>query len=327
MSTTTREIEDYVAAVHAALSDLPDAEREDLLDDLPQHLADVHADRSGALTDLLGMPEDYAAELRATAGLDVVAVDPWQSLRRRLTGLDERLGSILGYERFVDLLRALAPAWWLVRAYLAVEVCTAATQRSGTDLLVPEIGGNRVAGAVLLALALIGSVWLGRRGLVRNWQRITAVVLGIVLAVYGFALVRQATEPVQTYVDSVGDNTGTDTSSVSNIYPVGPDGSVLKNVRLYDQDGNPITIGSPCSNTGGDTRYFQIANPDDLGDPGIGSGISSADSPSYPLSCSTAPGPFSAVSASPQPASTSPAPSSSAPAPTSAAAPTPTPSR
>jgi hypothetical protein len=38
MNTRAQETADYAAAVRAALADVPDAEREELLDDLEEHL-------------------------------------------------------------------------------------------------------------------------------------------------------------------------------------------------------------------------------------------------------------------------------------------------
>ncbi|MEV0454590.1 HAAS signaling domain-containing protein [Catellatospora methionotrophica] len=67
------EIAQYAAQVGAALSDLPEQARDDLLEDLPAHLAEVaaeiEAEGGGAtLTERLGPPSAYAAELRATLG-------------------------------------------------------------------------------------------------------------------------------------------------------------------------------------------------------------------------------------------------------------------
>lgn len=74
--TAARAVEAYLAAVRDGLADLPAAERTELLHDLEAHLADVvaefEADREPvtdvALTHRLGRPEDYAADLRESAG-------------------------------------------------------------------------------------------------------------------------------------------------------------------------------------------------------------------------------------------------------------------
>src|SRR5688500_59282 len=106
------EITRYVAAVRAALADLPPHERDELLEDLPEHLAEVVAEDDGSLRDRLGPPESYAAELRASAGLNpgpagagggarltaragVVLAAAAGHARR----WDAKLGPLLGYSR------------------------------------------------------------------------------------------------------------------------------------------------------------------------------------------------------------------------------------
>lgn len=75
-TTTTAESDAYLAAVKDQLSDLPEEERTDLLEDLAQHLAEISANRQADepdLSTLLGAPERYAAELRAAADLSAKA--------------------------------------------------------------------------------------------------------------------------------------------------------------------------------------------------------------------------------------------------------------
>ena len=59
------DVATYAATVRAQLADLPAMERDVLLEDLEQHLAEVAAEGEGSLVDRLGPPEDYAVELRA----------------------------------------------------------------------------------------------------------------------------------------------------------------------------------------------------------------------------------------------------------------------
>ncbi len=68
-TTASTEVGDYLAAVSRELADLPAAERDDLLEDLDSHLHEVIAEGEGSLEQRLGPPEQYAAELRASAGL------------------------------------------------------------------------------------------------------------------------------------------------------------------------------------------------------------------------------------------------------------------
>src|SRR5258706_1840263 len=67
MSTVTTS--SYAEAVGRWLDDLPAATAAELLEGLGEHLAEIGADDFASLVDLLGPPDSYAAELRASAGL------------------------------------------------------------------------------------------------------------------------------------------------------------------------------------------------------------------------------------------------------------------
>ncbi|SFO81233.1 Uncharacterized membrane protein [Amycolatopsis arida] len=69
-SQTPAAVRDYLARMRTALSDLPDAEVEEIVDDVRPHLAEIGAElgenaRLDQLVERLGAPESYAAELRA----------------------------------------------------------------------------------------------------------------------------------------------------------------------------------------------------------------------------------------------------------------------
>src|SRR4030095_596703 len=67
--TITAEIARSATALRAACAALPGPDRELLLEDLEDHLQEVAAEAGGPLSERLGRPEAYAAELRASAGL------------------------------------------------------------------------------------------------------------------------------------------------------------------------------------------------------------------------------------------------------------------
>ena len=122
MNTTARDdVSAYVEAVRAALADLPAATRDELLEDLPEHLAEVQDEDTGSLADRLGTPEAYAAELRATA--DLAAPDEpedryaeWRdTVLSRLRAADTWIGPSIGYERASEFFILLRPAWWVLR--------------------------------------------------------------------------------------------------------------------------------------------------------------------------------------------------------------------
>src|SRR5437660_9913463 len=67
-SSQANDVASYASAVRTALAPLPDAERESLLEDLENHLAEVASESDLSLQERLGPPEDYAAELRSAYG-------------------------------------------------------------------------------------------------------------------------------------------------------------------------------------------------------------------------------------------------------------------
>jgi HAAS len=67
---STMDVRTYAAAVRAAMADLGAKARAHLLEDLEGHLAEVAAESDVPLTERLGPPESYAAELRAAYRAD-----------------------------------------------------------------------------------------------------------------------------------------------------------------------------------------------------------------------------------------------------------------
>ena len=59
----------YIAAVRSLLVDLPSGERDELLEDLASHLAELAAEPGLSLDERLGPPSAYAMEFIASAGL------------------------------------------------------------------------------------------------------------------------------------------------------------------------------------------------------------------------------------------------------------------
>src|SRR5207302_519663 len=120
----------YAAAVRAALADLPPAEAQALLEDLDDHLAEVAAESTEPLAQRLGPPQAYAAELRSayrTTGLDD---DRRRTpVARQLRHLRERITGSSSYREVRAFLPELRPAWWVLRAYLAVLVAAVSFSR------------------------------------------------------------------------------------------------------------------------------------------------------------------------------------------------------
>jgi len=190
----SNDVESYLDAVRAALGDLPPGVRDELLEDLPEHLAEVAAESDGPLAERLGPPAEYAAELRAAAGVSGAVGGGalvrwgrrWSSfgMPARVRAADAAAGRVVGYPRFGEFLRQLLPAWWVVRGYAVAVLVIWAFAGWGWP-------SHRVGSPMLALLALLlpaapfiaFSVWLGRRsqgGPVR--RRAARVLANVALA-------------------------------------------------------------------------------------------------------------------------------------------------
>jgi hypothetical protein len=349
MSTTTplptlpQPAADYLSAVTEALADLPDGEREDLIEEVGAHLADV-AEEIGSGLDAsslrlrLGTPQAYAAELRAAAGYDAEPPPRAGVLTRlgaggrvraaRLSGAIERLPGGAGVRR---LLVELRPGWWVVRAWVLL---TWLSLDRGISV-VPPVTGNLLVDLALVVVVLFGSVWLGRRvtaaDQARGWRlaAITANVILVVGCVPVYATIQSSASSgtqfaypapaASAFVSGPGDAT--------NLFAFTPDGKLIPDFYLYDQSGQPVDLGddSGCTDPSSpsalpfDNHYprQQYTQSTDAGGnvtadcvpagraPGFSVAIPSA-SPASPPSTSAGPSTSAAPSLAPSP---SPSPS------------------
>lgn len=242
MSTAPAEsqISDYLGRVRAALADLPADARDELLEDLPDHLTEVLAEDAGTLTERLGEPEAYAAELRAAAGMAAAAA-PDGVARRRLRAATERLdasvGPALGYRRASELLAQLRPGWWVLRGYFAGLLAYAMI--FGSPPLLPPANLAALVWLILVLGAVAGSIRLGRVNLRPTGRAVLAVatVFLLVFAVAALNFNRQQFEPAASTVDRY--------DGVIDVYPYDANGRPLQGVHLYDQNGVPIVLGNP----------------------------------------------------------------------------------
>ncbi len=149
----------------------------------------------------------------------------------------------------VETVSGLRPAWWLLRAWVAVELI-------GIFVGTPWFPVPRFPGAPLLFVAaIVASVWLGRRATQhRQSSPESALVLvgnvvaalGLLWVVAGLSQVSEEVHPDDASI-IVPENAirqgaiREDGTEITNLYPYGPDGRLLENVRLYDQDGRPFS--------------------------------------------------------------------------------------
>ncbi|GAA2612315.1 hypothetical protein GCM10010399_48970 [Dactylosporangium fulvum] len=265
------EIDYYLERVAAALADLPPEVRDDLLEDLPAHFAEVLEEQGGTLVDRLGPPAAYAAELRAAAGLETSATTR-PSLPGRLDGIvrqvrtgagvaDRKVGQLIGYPRAADFLRLLRPAWWVARAVFIVVLIFAAD-------IIPADRFDDPLGWLVLAVAVVVSVRIGATGRPRapKWLGFAVTAVAVVGALF---VVSNSDGILYRFTDTFRyqSNEPYDRwSHVTDVFPVDENGRPLQNVTLYDQDGNPIMLG----------EYWRCQN--DRYD-----GIDPRPAPSYPL--------------------------------------------
>ena len=136
-SNPANDVASYAAAVRSALSPLPAAEREILLEDLENHLTEVASESDVSLEERLGKPEDYAAELKLAygAGGEATSATRHKRFRDRAAALLKTVAGDLPYRDVRALLPELAPGWWVLRAYLAVLILAFIFRRGPT----PEV--------------------------------------------------------------------------------------------------------------------------------------------------------------------------------------------
>ena len=237
MTSTTIDIQvkTYIAAVAARLADLPADERDDLMTDLEQHLHEVAAEGEGTLTERLGSPESYAAELRASAGLspsDHVRRRLWADLRervRRLPFVNEALG-------FTPELRA---GWWLLRAAIAGgAIAMIAAEDSGRDT-------KLIFGVVSTALLAVPSILLGRSARHSTAARWLSILGNVPMVILGLALLSNVHvgDAQPAYYEEVYANEflhHEDMTPITNICAYSSSLRPLKRVLLFDQEGRPI---------------------------------------------------------------------------------------
>ncbi len=257
VTTTTPEAEAYLAAVRAELGHLSEEERGDLLEDLAQHLAEVAVDDAGeepvGLVARLGEPAEYAAELRAAAGLpappDAVATAAASPATPDLLSQATRVVKSAWQHPWAREVRAfirqLAPAWWLLRGYLVVGLLAWRTTDGVPDFPVPAVAGSQALGAAAVVVAMAASVALGRRALPPA-GRAFVLALDVAVVIGALSLLStvdgRLTQTQQVFIAEPGNEyaLATPYGPVTNILPYTRDGRPLDDVLLFDQDGRPL---------------------------------------------------------------------------------------
>lgn len=263
---TDPEVTAYARQVREALADVPSARLEELLEDLEEHLVEVASETPGPLSDRLGPPAEYAAELRRAAGLPegelVTAAAPREGLLARWT---TRVRDSDAYRQLVAFLPELRPAWWVLRGWAVVAVVDHVFVGGGVPLL-PTLGLG-VIGWLVTAAVVVASVRLGLRARAADQPRTPVVAvanLALAACAAGALIGLAAGGPTTSYPDTVSYDPGPTTlthedgTPITNIVPYGSDGQPLDGVLLYDQDGRPIENVSTYTSDG-----EQVSRQDD----------------------------------------------------------------
>lgn len=245
-STEVLDVAGYAAAVRRSLADLGPDQVDDLTDDLEADLADALADErhnahGRGVLEQFGPPEEYAAELRAAAGLLPMAAPERRPLRELAGAPKASLLRLLGHLReerwwppVEGFLVSIRPFWWLVRAWVGYQV---AMFFLGFQSWLPE----SVPAFVFLAVLVVLSVQWGRG----TWFRSGAMHgLAVVANLLAIVTVLPVTFGLQMQTDSWENAYHGGASSTGPEVPsngVLVDGEPVGNIFAYDADGNPLT--------------------------------------------------------------------------------------
>lgn len=256
-SSVPTEIVEFAAQVREQLSDLPAEDLDDLTEGLEADLAEAYReDLARELPD----PLAYATELRLAAGLPPAADAPARPLRRFIRGVAELRRDVAAdlrthswFTGIADVLLALRPVWWIVRALVAYEILD--TYQNGDSR-----PSSTPAWLLLLAMVAV-SVLLGTGHLFHAWLRwplAIANTMAVLLLPLAAAHYDSETVTWDHAEQSIGDSQSLDGvyldgDPVTNIFAYDANGKALTNVQLFTQDGKDLTTsvpgGSGCVDT------------------------------------------------------------------------------
>ena len=268
-TTDALDVAGYAAAVRRSLADLGPEQVEDLTDDLEADLAEAldderHVAHGRGVLEQFGPPEDYAAELRAAAGLAPATAharrgqllsDPVDDTRRFGRWALRRLRALAWWPPVEAFLIALRPVWWLLRGWVVYQLVAILAGASGW--LPRNLAAFLVlVGAVILSVQYGRGAWFQQRRLA--WLPVTANVVAVVAVVPLLAGAHDrlvASESVyadytagrlggggtQTIIqDKAVDGVVVDGIPVSNLFVYDADGNPLTDVQVYDDRGRPV---------------------------------------------------------------------------------------
>ncbi|HXH77921.1 hypothetical protein [Nocardioides sp.] len=273
MSDTIRispEVDVFVQAVHAHFADLDPDEREELLGGLAADITDL-VDEHGP--GALGDPGAYAAELRAAAGLAVT-----RSRRGHILPASPKVDAVLDnmraeWERLATalpgdawgFLQSVRPFWWLVRAWVAVQLIDLAWGNGGYNAGLDVIPSLRWLGFPLLVAASVISVQIGRGKLWSAPRRGMRRVALLLLNLFALALVPAVVDNLVTTAKVHSWYGGYLTGSAPQEPGLSLNGRPVRNIYPYDAAGKPLVgvqlVDESGRRLGADSWAFEWGSP------------------------------------------------------------------
>ncbi len=223
--TLTPTQSSYLARVAEGLADLPAEDRDEVIQDLEAHLAELD---DAEIEATLGNAVDFVAEFRNSAGLDESALSTrftmLRQTRDRLDDWAERLSSLVRWP-------SIRPVWVWARGWLLVVGWSMLINGEGFDRFpIPTIGGSSFTGLLMIIGLTALSLWLAKSD--HGMRALGSVVLS---GAAGVALVGTLATPVPQYQEVYEEPMYYD-------YMVSPDGNPITNIFAYDIDGEPLQV-------------------------------------------------------------------------------------
>lgn len=247
-ATIGEDVRRYVLDVQEALRDLAPEDVDDLTAGMTADLTEMIAERGGTARDHLGTPERYAQDLRVAAGFPEsppaarnggVVTGMRILADRARTGLAEVRAHNPVVDGIADFVVSLRPAWWLARGVFVAA------------LLLLVIGASWGV-PVLLVLAGLSagvSVIVGRHTVAGSGGPGTAIArvlfdVGGVLGGCATLLVVTTMVLPPTAVASTGfaPSTPGALAGAANLYVYDELGERVETARIFDAEGNPVTL-------------------------------------------------------------------------------------
>ena len=283
----------YAQAVRLHLVDLGPDVVDDLTDGLEADLTEAvldqdsaHADAVGThafdLAERFGPTDRYADELRNAAGLPSAPArragrgpggaisDAWTVISDRWRAAWRPMTSTPGWAATMDLVRSLAPAWWILRGWVGAQVILVALRASDV-VLWPETTPARL---VVVAAVLVSVQWGRGRWVPRwAWFPCALAVASVAAGLLAIPMVADVEADTQVVTGGSGYDTGwndgygsaqvsgtstgggpgqdgvwVDGVQVSNLFAYDAEGDPIRDVQLYDDRGRPVrTIGADAT--------------------------------------------------------------------------------